>query len=241
MINLPGKQEQITHDIATKIRHGIYPAGSFLPSENELTELYGVARNTIRKSLGDLTDVGMIQKMKGKGSMVLETNRMSFPVSEITSFSELNGAMGLEAKTEVIDIRKVTSDEVPDEFHLEDPGSAFERIRRLRIIDGEPDVLDIDYLVSSIVPDVPESVAENSLYAWLEGEVGLKISYATKEIVVQRVPDDIAARLRLDNDHKAVIVRSKVYLDDTRLFQLTESYHSPDRFRFVDFARRRKI
>lgn len=241
MMTMPGKQEQITHDIAAKIRHGIYPAKSFLPSENELAELYGASRNTIRKSLGDLTDVGMIQKMKGKGSMVLGIDRMAFPVSEITSFSELNNAMGLEARTEVIDIEEASADEVPDEFYLDDPGSAFTRIRRLRIINGEPDVLDIDWLTSSIIPDVPRKTAETSLYAWIEGELGLTISYATKEIVVQRVSDDIAGRLKLDSDHKAVVVRSKVYLDDTRLIQLTESYHSPDRFRFVDFARRRRI
>lgn len=38
-----------------------------------------------------------------------------------------------------------------------------------------------------------------------------------------------------------VVVRSDVYLDDTRLFQHTESRHRLDRFKFVEFARRRNV
>jgi GntR family transcriptional regulator, trehalose operon transcriptional repressor len=37
-----------------------------------------------------------------------------------------------------------------------------------------------------------------------------------------------------------VVIRSQVYLDDANLFQFTESRHRPDKFRFVDFARRVK-
>ena len=47
------KQEIITQDIALKIKHQLYKPGDYLPSENQLAELYGAARNTVRKSLGD--------------------------------------------------------------------------------------------------------------------------------------------------------------------------------------------
>ena len=42
-------------------------------------------------------------------------------------------------------------------------------------------------------------------------------------------------------DQHVVIVRSLVYLEDTRCFQYSESIHRLDKFRFVDFARRRKV
>lgn len=35
-----------------------------------------------------------------------------------------------------------------------------------------------------------------------------------------------------------VVVRSYTYLDDNRLFQYTISKHRPDKFVFIDFARR---
>ena len=46
------KADMIAQDIATKIKHGIYAAESFLPSENQLTELYGASLATVRKALG---------------------------------------------------------------------------------------------------------------------------------------------------------------------------------------------
>ena len=51
------KQEIITQDIALKIKHQLYKPGDYLPSENQLAELYGAARNTVRKSLGEIVVV----------------------------------------------------------------------------------------------------------------------------------------------------------------------------------------
>jgi GntR family transcriptional regulator, trehalose operon transcriptional repressor len=34
------------------------------------------------------------------------------------------------------------------------------------------------------------------------------------------------------------VIKNYVYLEDASLFQFTESRHRPDKFRFVDFARR---
>ncbi|MBJ8193016.1 UTRA domain-containing protein, partial [Bacillus cereus] len=42
----------------------------------------------------------------------------------------------------------------------------------------------------------------------------------------------------LQNFTHAGVVRNYVYLEDTTLFQYTESRHRLDKFQFVDFARR---
>ena len=88
---------------------------------------------------------------------------------------------------------------------------------------------------------MPAGVAEDSIYEYLEKELHLEVSYATKAITVEKAADDIAEKLQLDDDKLVVIVRSLSYLDDTTLFQLTSSYHRPDKFKFIDFARRKKI
>ncbi|HDU1271622.1 TPA: UTRA domain-containing protein, partial [Listeria monocytogenes] len=45
--------------------------------------------------------------------------------------------------------------------------------------------------------------------------------------------------LALHGDTHVVVVKSTVFLKDTTLFQYTESRHRLDKFRFIDFARRR--
>src|SRR5512135_113149 len=52
------------------IAEGIYKEGDLLPSENELCQLYGMTRPTVRQSLSTLASEGYITKHQGKGSIV---------------------------------------------------------------------------------------------------------------------------------------------------------------------------
>ncbi len=64
---------KIYNDLLLGMKEGLYPAGSRLPSEKELSEQYQVSRITSKKALEMLSDGNMITRMPGKGSYVLET------------------------------------------------------------------------------------------------------------------------------------------------------------------------
>lgn len=231
----------IAQDLVDKIKHQQYQPGDYLPSEHQLMDLYGASRETIRKALNSLTDLGLIQKIRGKGSIVLNLDRYTFPISGITSFAELNNQLGLKAETKVLLLQK--EDKLPAQFikyFSEEENSIGFHLERLRLIDGQADVLDCDYLLSPPVDSLPRESAEASIYDYLENKQKLDISYATKEISVCKVDKRIQDLLQLDND-LAVLVASRNYLANTTKFQLTLSYHRPDKFKFVDFARRKKI
>lgn len=231
----------IAQDLVDKIKHQQYKPGDYLPSEHQLMDLYGASRETIRKALNSLTELGLIQKIRGKGSIVLNLDRYTFPISGITSFAELNNQLGLKAETKVLLLQK--EDKLPAQFikyFSEEENSIGFHLERLRLIDGQADVLDCDYLLSPPVDSLPREYAETSIYDYLENKQKLDISYATKEISVCKVDKRIQDLLQLDND-LAVLVASRNYLANTTKFQLTLSYHRPDKFKFVDFARRKKI
>lgn len=57
------------------IVQGVYEKGSLLPSENILSEKYGVSRNTLRQALTILNQDGYIYKKQGKGTYVLYDSR----------------------------------------------------------------------------------------------------------------------------------------------------------------------
>ena len=96
------KHDMIAQDIASKIKYHQYKVGDYLPSEHQLCELYGTSRETIRKALNHLTELGLIQKIRGKGSVVLDIQKFTFPISGITSFKELNRSLNMHAKTTVL-------------------------------------------------------------------------------------------------------------------------------------------
>ena len=52
------------------ISDGVYKEGDLLPSENELCQLFGMTRPTVRQSLSSLANDGYIRKHQGKGSIV---------------------------------------------------------------------------------------------------------------------------------------------------------------------------
>ncbi|MFX4014648.1 GntR family transcriptional regulator, partial [Streptococcus suis] len=83
------KYQEIYNDLKEKIRKNVYPAESSLPTEQQLQEIYGVSRDTVRKALAILTEGGLIQKVQGRGSMVLKQEILNFPVSGLTSYQEL--------------------------------------------------------------------------------------------------------------------------------------------------------
>ncbi|MEV7582206.1 GntR family transcriptional regulator [Streptomyces erythrochromogenes] len=63
---------QIAADLAAEIASGVLAPGRPLPSEKELTERYGVARNTARSALAVLRERGLIFTVTGRGSYVTE-------------------------------------------------------------------------------------------------------------------------------------------------------------------------
>ena len=112
------------------------------------------------------------------------------------------------------------------------------RLYRVREIEGERVILDKDFLNRKYVPDLPEEAVQDSLYKYLEGELGLRIGFAQKEITAARATEEDRRYLDLGRNDIIIRVSSYVYLENGALFQHTESRHRWDRFRFVDFAKR---
>ena len=232
------KYQEIFNDLQEKILNGSYLAGVLLPTEKELQDQYQVSRDTVRKALRLLTEKGLIQKVQGRGSQVLKQELLNFPVSGLTSYKELVDSLGLNSQTRVISLDLMTVDEQTALQTGFPEGSQVWKVLRTRSIDGVVSVLDLDYLAKDCVPNLTQEIAQTSIYAYLEENLGLDISYAQKEITIQASTE--RERLLMDNqDDYLVLIRSRVYLGDTRQFQYTESRHKIDKFQFVDFARRK--
>jgi GntR family trehalose operon transcriptional repressor len=83
-----------------------------------------------------------------------------------------------------------------------------------------------------------KEICQSSIFAYIEGELGKKISFAKKEFTVEEPTAEDRRLLDMEGFHAIVVVKNYIYFDDATLFQYTESRHRPDKFRFVDFARR---
>jgi GntR family transcriptional regulator, trehalose operon transcriptional repressor len=228
----------IYNDLLKNIETGKWTSGTKLPSENELVEFYQTSRETVRKALNLLAQNGFIQKLRGKGSVVLDVSKYDFPVSGLVSFKELAQKMGNRAKTVVYEFELMDPDShIRKQLQLS-PSEKVWKVIRGREIEKESIILDKDFINHSIVHGLTSDICAKSIYEYVEGDLNLKISFAKKEITVEEVTEEDQKYLDLKDYKHVVVVKNYVYLDDATLFQYTESRHRLDKFRFVDFARR---
>ncbi|WP_434302941.1 trehalose operon repressor [Clostridium botulinum] len=236
---MESKYLTIYNEISNKIENNKIQSGEKLSSENEMMKEYNVSRDTIRKALNLLESNGYIQKVKGKGSFVIDINKFDFPVSGLTSFKELSTKMGVESNTLVKELKLMKPDNfLMKQLNLSKNDDVW-KVIRVREINNKKIILDKDFFNKKYVPLLTKDICKNSIYEYLENELGLKISFAKKEITVQQATQEDKSYLDFENYNMIVVVKNYIYLDDMNLFQYTESRHRPDRFKFVEFARRK--
>ena len=234
------KYEQIFKLLKQDILNETYQIDDYLPSEHELVQTYKVSRDTIRKSLDLLQKAELIQKIRGQGSKVIKQAQIDFPVSNLTSYQELVQQHGINSKTNLIQLEKITVDKKLSNLTGFPEYRLVWRIVRQRVVDDIASVLDIDYLDKTLVPSLTREIAEQSIYAYLEEELGLRIAYAQKEITIDPATNRDQILMDIGTDQHVVSVKSKVYLADGQQFQFTDSRHKLEKFRFIDFAKRQK-
>ncbi|MGG3842537.1 trehalose operon repressor [Anoxybacillus kestanbolensis] len=232
------KYLSIYNDLLSKIEKGIFKPGMKIPSENQLVEQYETSRETIRKALNLLSEHGYIQKIKGKGSIVLDVRKFDFPISGLISFKELAQKLGKPSRTIVEQLETMKPDETLKKHLHVTAREDIWKVIRVREIEGDRIILDKDFFNKKFVPFLSRDICERSIYEYLEKELQLKISFAKKEFFVEECNEEDRMYLNLKQYTHVVVVRNYVYLDDASLFQYTESRHRLDKFRFVDFARR---
>ena len=225
------KYQIIYKDLEKAIHDQKYQVGDFLPTEQELVQSYQVSRDTIRKALTLLVEEGLVKKIHGSGSQVINQEQINFPVSDLTSYQELIVQQGLNSQTNVISLDKIIVDSKLSERTGFSNSRQVWRVVRQRVVDSCASVIDIDYLNTSLVPQLNRNIAEHSIYDY--------ISHAFKEITIDNATDQDKILIDLGKDQHVVCIRSKVYLTNGKQFQFTESRHKLEKFKFVDYAKRR--
>lgn len=92
---------QVSQQIITLIRNGVYAPGDKLPSERELGEKMGVSRGSIREALSTLQAVGIIVTRTGAGTFV-----NNLPLSKKAELKALANALSDESPLDILEVRE---------------------------------------------------------------------------------------------------------------------------------------
>jgi GntR family transcriptional regulator, arabinose operon transcriptional repressor len=69
-MRISSKYVQMVKILETAIERGVFPEGSRITSENELSRKYGISRNTVREAISSLVQQGYLTRTQGKGTFV---------------------------------------------------------------------------------------------------------------------------------------------------------------------------
>ncbi|EKU48242.1 trehalose operon repressor [Staphylococcus massiliensis] len=236
------KFESIYETLRHQIQKGVYARGDHLPSENQLVTMYNASRETIRKSLNLLVREGMIQKIRGKGSVVIYGGMTEFHITKLSSFKEVQKEMDVQYETKVVSLKCIEAREVPKvQAALELSGSdKLWYLLRYRKFHGEVKIMDEDYLVYDLMPGLTETIAAQSIYGYIEDDLNHEISFSQKEITFEVFGEQEYEAFGNVTPNYSATVRGIVHLSDTTKFQYNISKHLATEFKFTDFSRRRR-
>lgn len=235
---MQSKYKAIYSEYVDKVESGILAPGAYLPSEGKMMEEYNASRDTIRKAMTLLEQNNYILKRRGKESIVVDRGKYDFPLSQITSFSELAKSKNLNFETIVEDLSILVDDEsIMEKMNASEEEEIY-RVSRVRKIDDERVILDKDYFKRRYVPKLTKEICKNSIYEYIEKDLKLKIGVAKKIVTVKRATREDKMLLDLHDDEYIAVVTSYTNLDNGELFQYTESRHRIDKFQFIEYAKR---
>ncbi len=175
-----------------RITSGRWPAGSPLPSQRELAGEFSVSIMTLRQALQLLADDGLIDTRHGSGTYV--ASRYAYGLGHLRSFAADLAAQGAQITTRLLAADTVAA---PDDVgaRLGAAGQVL-RLRRLRLADGRPVIVQTSYLPAQLAAALdPADLCRRGLYTVL-AEHGRAIGRTSETIT----PAALSARDAHDLD-----------------------------------------
>lgn len=144
---------KIQNYILDKIQQGIYTTGDKIPSENELAQLFSVSRLTANMAIKELSIMGIVQRIKGKGTFVCAPDSQQ-PVAKV--FAPNLHLKPYNSKAHHLEHSTIIEapSELREKFNLEENALVYEIIRSV-LHQGKPVALDFSYIPFDRVGPLP--------------------------------------------------------------------------------------
>jgi DNA-binding GntR family transcriptional regulator len=206
------------------ITEGIYKEGDLLPSENELCQLYGMTRPTVRQALSTLTNDGYITRHQGKGSIVHQLPREI----GILSVSGTTSAVGdRNLKTRIIVKPVIIPWKNDFMFTLSDleRESGCIYMERLRLLEDVPIFYDISYIPNINLPRITSRQFENrSLFRILREYYHVEVKGGEQRIKAIPASPEISDFLHLKRGAPLLHLERKMVTNVSGLFLYSSIY-----------------
>lgn len=223
---------QIFLQLRGEIDSGQRAFGSRLPTEQELSESFGVSRITARRALDELAQAGLVARKQRVGTIVTFRPPAKPIEGDIDQAMESLIAFGRATQVKLIELETVTAAPPISDILQVDPGSPLLRVVRVRWRDDEP----LSHYISHVPAALGIKLTRRALNSnktpmlALIKDAGIKIGAADQIITATLADATLASLLRVDIGSPLLRVSRTVYDSDKRPIQYIQAHFRPDRY-----------
>ena len=227
------RYQRLADLLRQEIAEGARSPGDRVPSENELSEEYGLAPGTARQAVTQLVSEGVLERFHGKGTFVRKP-RFDHALLRFFRFRELSGG-GAGPQSRILS-RKV--DPLPEQAAKglkQDAGSPAIHISRLRLFDGSPVLAEEIWLPLALfrsLQDLSDEQFGPLLYPLYERQCGQVVAYADEELTAEPAEAETAELLGISAGAPVIVIERLSHGFDETPLEWRRSWGRADQFHY---------
>jgi GntR family transcriptional regulator len=225
---------QLLSIIKREIKVGLIKAGDILPSEAELCANYNISRSTVRHAIGELESEGLVVRRRGKGTFISEP-KLDRKMEEVYSFTKEMRSLGLKPSSKILDFQRISAQmDLSKSLEMMEGSDNAYKIVRVRLANEEPLLIETTFIPVHIIPGLTrEMLTDESLYEVIGTRTG-NTPYEAEESYESIILDREAANvLGCKQNTSGFYIERKTWMQDSTVFELTQSIMRGDRTKFV--------
>jgi len=225
---------QLKQIIREQIEEGALQPLDRLPSERELSQKYGISRMTVRQSLNELVNEGILYRRQGKGTFVASP-KIDQGLLGLTGFTEEMTARGLRPESKLLSVERVdASPRVSEALGLSLDKRVI-RLERLRLANGDPMALEVTHLPLRMFPGFPEGdfTGSSSLYEVMEVRYGIRLHRARQVLEAGIAGQRESELLEVPLGAPLLMIERVTYSDHGVAVEVARAIYRGDRYKFT--------
>ncbi len=213
---------QLEEILRSSIYNNEWKPNTAIPSELELSRIYNVSRMTARAVVTQLVNDGLLRRVQGKGTFVMEKKIPTMSLAYMGVREQLE-RMGYQTTT-----RLLTFKQIPVNAHLSSicgmrQDDLVHYIERVRLIDRKPISLHRSYIPKALAPTLKTDELETEqLCVILQKEFNLKSATVSETLESVTASPDEAKILKVKKRFPLLLLEDINKVANGRVFEFTQ-------------------
>ncbi len=218
---------QIRETLRDQITSGTVRRGERLPPEHELASQFSVSRMTIRQSIEDLVNQGLLYRRHGVGTFVAYPH-LQRDHTRLTSFFDKAEADGIEVRARLLSLEVIPADPKVAQALDIALGSRVIHVKTLRFADNIPTTVHDAHIPHKLFASiVDENLEVQHLWAIFE-KCGYRVKRAVQRLEAREAEKDLALLLKIKVGAPILFKERTVYAEDGTPVEFTYCYNRGD-------------